>query len=141
MGQEDYILREIQKISIMLLGILGKLKRMRGDDEKISDETFKKMIEEFEEEARLNLPEILALDKDDLKNELQEKLGFDSKNQELLADLLMEITFVNDINNQNYIKKALDIYIVVDKSSKVYDPVRIEKMENCRQILREGLHM
>lgn len=130
MPQKDFILQEIEKISILFQYLLGKFKPAKSlEDYQYTVELFNK---EFKEQYGCELDYLLNLNEKDFANELTKFKGFSYENIELLADLLVELGNNQFSNSQQYLTKALELYEYIDKASKTFSFERTNKINFIR---------
>lgn len=130
MEQRDYIIREIEKISTLLLGLLGKLKRIKSqvvfENERID---FKN---EFKEGTGVSIDDIIAGDINKLKGVLTKENGFDFGNIDLLAELLYEFSLLMDRSDRKEtLEKSIVLMEYVDQEGKIFSldkKIRIEEI-------------
>lgn len=163
MEQRDYILREIEKIGLILTAIRRKL--FGGRDDTSFAEADKTAGSEYEKELDLkidfselgiDLDKFLLLDTAETDNYLSNIKGMNVENIELLADCLaqmgteeesgqMETDYSNSESAQNnqYLLKALQLYHLCNLKSSTYSFSRerkilmIENGENSENIESE----
>lgn len=135
MEQRDYILREIEKIGVLLRAICQRL--FGGKDnlaitlEQQLEETKGRLLDEID----FNLDHFFSLDEADAKQYISGFVGFNTDNIELLADSLSEIGFTNIIiNSKTYLEKALLLYEFCNTKTKTYSEEREMKIERIRKI-------
>ena len=127
MEQKDFILREIEKISVILLYLIGKFVPSKSIEEQ--QQTEKLINEELLEQYGNDLSYILKLEEKDFYTEFSQTKGFNFENIELLADLLFKIG-TDEINIKlDYLQKALDLYNYIDNKSKTYSFERVSKID------------
>jgi len=134
MEQRDYILREIEKISVVILAILGKFKRIKSKKQFEQERT---MIDnQLEETSGLTIDKLLSFTEEEIISFIDVNEGFDPGNMELLADLLIAFAENSPENeSRNLINKALIILEYVDRETKTFSMERSSK----RSCLRERL--
>lgn len=134
MEQRDYLIREIEKISVLVLGMLGRLKqRIAGKQFEFEDES---MFNEFEEETGLNINQILAANYDDIESLLPKEKGFSYSNIELIAELLVEFSrTVDDGSCQTCLEKAILLLQWVDREGKIFSFERTARIAEIRSLL------
>lgn len=118
MRQEDYILREIQKISILLMGLLGKLKQR--------DElgNIEKEWRELQDVTNLSLNELLLIEPFEMVKALIQNNGFNLNNLEIFAQSLYEMRYLyTDNQKEILLQRALYIleYIEVEERTYSFD--------------------
>ncbi len=133
MEKKDFILREIEKISILLLYLIGKFVPSKSIEEQQLTE--KLINDELIENYGNDLNYILNLNEKDFETEFNQNKGFNFENIELLADLLYTIGNNQVAINIDYIKKALELYEYINKKSKTYSFERISKIEEIKELL------
>lgn len=132
MQQSDYILREIEKISVLILGLLGKLSRRKKEGEQMNEEAFREAKVEFETNANFDIQTVLCTGPDAFDQLFRKTSGFDERNIELVADLLVamgEIAVAED--KKQLFEKAMEVYVYLDRSGKTYS---IERASKIRQL-------
>jgi len=134
MEQRDYILREIEKISVMLLAMLGKFRRIKS---KKQFEQERSMIDnELEEAGELSIDKLISFTDEEIISYIDENKGFDPGNMELLADLLN--VFAENLpenDSQNLNKKALLILEHIDRESRTFSMERSLKINSLKEKL------
>jgi len=134
MEQRDYILREIEKISVLILGLLGRLKR--APDNFLFEQERESVSGEFESAVGMNINDVIASDIEDLPKLLSNEKGFDFRNMELLADLLEEFSSNMEAGEQKMaIEKAVFLLETVDKEGKEFSFDRQIKLNEFRAML------
>ncbi len=133
MEQKDFILREIEKISVMLLGILGKASRNAGTEE--SRENFWNNARELlRKEEVLDLDYLVECSPEEFSRILSRDKGFDEKNIEMLADVLAGIYITTDREARKRVRaRALDLYRYAASINKTYSFSRQEKMRKLEE--------
>lgn len=133
MEQKDYILREIEKIGLILIAIKQKL---FGGKENLAI-TIDKQMEETKDalltELKFDIDNFLSLDKAETEQYLAEFEGFNAENIEHLADIIFQIGFAK--KSENYLKKSLQLYEFCIFSSKTFSLDRERRMEEIRRCL------
>lgn len=137
MEQKDFILREIEKISAIMLYLLGKFVPAKSIEEQ--QQTEKLINAELKEQYGNDLEYILRLEEKDFEVEFSRNKGFNFENTELLADLLFTLGNDDFEIKTDYLKKALDLYEFIDKKSKTFSFERQEKTGIIKNIITESL--
>ena len=103
----DYILKEIDKIGILLRGILHKLKLIKDNSDEFSVEDTKL---ELVEKLHIDMDELLA--KDDFIRILVEEHEFDEPSMELFAEVLADMAFAAERveDRHRFGRAACEIY-------------------------------
>ncbi|MDX2415052.1 MAG: hypothetical protein QNK33_07665 [Bacteroidales bacterium] len=130
MEQRDYIIREIEKISTMLLGLLGKLRVVKS--QVVFENERRDFINEFEEGVGISIDKIISADLGSLKGMLTREKGFDFGNIDILSDLLYEFSLLMDrCERKETLEKSITLLEFVDQEGKIFSmdrKVRIEKL-------------
>lgn len=130
MPQKDYILQEIEKISILIQYLLGKYKPAKNlKDHHFTKELFNK---EFKEQFGRELDYFLNMKKADFDQKLTRNKGFSFENIELLGDLFVKLGNNQFSDSQTYLTKALDLYTFVDKAGKTFSFERTHKINSIK---------
>ena len=129
MVQEDYILREIEKIGTIISAIRQKL---FGGKANLAI-TIEKQIENAKgmllNEINFDLDKFLVLNYDDLNEYISGFDGFSVENIELLAECLFQIGFDdNCANSKKYLEKSLQLYELCNLKSKTFSFERDAKI-------------
>ena len=134
MEQKDYILREIEKISVMLLAMLGKFKRIKS---KKQFEQERAMIDsELKEAGQLSIDKLLSFTDEQIISYVDRNKGFDPGNMELLADLLN--VFAKNLpenKSRNLYKKAVLILEYIDHDTRTFSMDRSLKIKSLKEKL------
>ncbi len=127
MEQRDYILREIEKIGQMILGIMGKLQSKKQTKEFHAGLNLAN--QEFDEEIGMSLEMFAGMDPDSLDAFFKNHPELNSTNQELLADLLIDIG--EEISDEPivYFRQALQILNRIDLDGKTFSMERSGKIK------------
>ena len=115
MRQEDYILREIQKISILLMGLLGKL--IQHDELG----NIEKEWRELQDVTHLSLDDLLRVEPLEMVKALIRNNGFNTNNLEIFAQSLYEMRYLyTDNQKEMLLKRALFILEYIEVEEKTY---------------------
>jgi hypothetical protein len=133
MEQKDFILREIEKISALLLAIIGKFIPSKSIEEQ--QQTEKLISDQLEEQYGKDLNYVLKLKEKDFETEFTRNKGFTIENIELLADLLYTLGNDNFEIKINYLTKSVELYKYIDTTSKTFSFERLEKIRTIKDIL------
>lgn len=136
MEQKDYLLREIEKIGLLLRAILNKLK-LNADNGAITLENhFDQEKELLLNEIGFNIDEFALINDSDIEQYLSKFDGVKGVNLELLADVLMEAGFKAENNMTTaYFEKALRLYELCNSLDKTYSVERESKIKELKNIL------
>ncbi|MEA1885613.1 MAG: hypothetical protein U9N72_00165 [Bacteroidota bacterium] len=137
MEQRDYILREIEKISVVILAILGKFRQIKSQKQ---FEQARSMIDkELEESAGLTIDSLLSIPQGDFVSYFAGRKDFDTRNIELLADLLMAFEVNMDkYESRNLISKAILILEYIDQKTRTFSMDRLLKIKYLKEKLNEN---
>ncbi|MBU8893821.1 MAG: hypothetical protein KOO66_13660 [Bacteroidales bacterium] len=133
MERKDYILREIEKISTLLLYLTGKFVPSKSIEEnQLTEELINK---ELREQYGNDLEYILNIEKKDFETTFTQNTGFNDDNVELLADLLFTLGNNQNVANKKYLNKALALYEYINHSSKTFSFERDNKINTLKSII------
>jgi hypothetical protein len=131
MEQRDYILREIEKISVLILGLIARLREAKAENR--LDKERDSVSEEFESSSDVNIYKVIGSDLKDLPGMLSNDSGFDFRNMELMANLLIEFsTNMDEGQRRMAIEKSVFLLELVDRESKVFSFERQIKINELK---------
>ena len=138
MEQKDYILREIEKIRLIIAAIRQKL---WGDKDNLAI-TLEKHVEEAKgmllSGADFDLDMFLNLNEEESKTYIDCFKGFSVENIELLAEDISQIGFEKESDNsRKYLEKALQLYEFCKTKSKTYSFERETKTDTIKRALQQ----
>ena len=134
MEQRDYILREIEKISVMLLAMLGKFKRIKSKKQFEQERAL--VNQHMEESGGLTIDKLLSFTDEEIISYSDKNKGFDPGNIELLADLLNVFAEnLPDSESRNLNKKAVLILEYIDRETKTFSMERSLKIKELKHKL------
>ena len=137
MEQRDYLLREIEKIGQMIMGMIGKLQPKKSTTEYHAG--LKLANQEFEYETGLSLEIFAGMDRKSLDAFLENHPELDANNQELLADLLTDIGEESEGYSEDkprmYFSQALVLLQRLDQDKKTFSFERAGKIEYLKGLL------
>ena len=133
MEQKDYILREIEKIGVIIRAFRQKL---FGGSENLSI-TLENQIENAKgmllDEMNFDLDKFLTLSTENLDEYISHFAGFSVENIELLAECLSQIGFdENCENSKMYLEKSLQLYELCNVKSRTYSFEREAKINSIK---------
>ena len=139
MIQRDYLLREIEKIGVILSAIRQKIFGGKGN----LAISLEKQIEDTKgmlfNEMNFDLDKFLSLNVDESNKYINTFEGFSVENIELLAENISEIGFDDQCgNSQKYLKKALQLYELCNVKSKTYSLGREANVNAIKNALQKG---
>ncbi len=136
MEQKDYVLREIEKIGLIVRAIRQKL--FGGKDslainiEEQVAEAKGRLLSEME----FNLDKFLLMDAKQSSEYLSNFAGFNIDNFELLAECISQIGFSNNSHNSIiYLEKALQLYELCNLRSRTYSIERERSITKTKKAL------
>lgn len=132
MEQKDYILREIEKINVLLRYLLGKV---ISSDESETTFNIEKLNTELGDATGINLKRLAKISPDALILELSANKAFNLENMELLADLLYQITLREEGKKKILLKQALELYRYIDKTGSTYSLERATRIQTVLKLL------
>ncbi|HDJ34333.1 MAG TPA: hypothetical protein ENF21_09590 [Bacteroidetes bacterium] len=136
MEQKDYILREIEKIHLVLLAILDRILQHDTNAAITMQRQFRDSVELLKEESGFDLYSFVKMSETASKEYLESFTGFNTDNIEQLADILGEAgSRLPVADGTIYMEKALMLYRLCTLSDKTFSPVRENKINRLRNIL------
>lgn len=138
MEQKDYLLREIEKIGILLQALFNKIVG-KGVSYAIKSET------QFEEEKGMLHGEcgfdfdlFLSLKVSEIEQYISKYKGINCSNIELLADILKEMGMKTETAiSKEYLERALKLYELCNSIDKTFSIDRENKISEITKINRE----
>ena len=136
MEQKDYILREIEKIGIILNFIREKFFSGKRNPPKPIDDQLKDMKEMLLTETGLDIDKFLSLNIEDSNEYICSFKGFNSENIELLAGFISQICLnENTIDSKKHLEMALHLYELCNLKSQTYSLERENKIMTIKNAL------
>lgn len=136
MEQKDYLLREIEKIGLIISAIR---QRLFGGKEGLAINIEQQVEAEkgmLFRELNFDLDEFLLLDVDETNNYLNKFEGFNVENIENLAEFISQIGLNEKFDQSNtYLEKALQLYELINRKSKTYSTEREKKIITIKNAL------
>lgn len=136
MKQEDYILREIEKIGTLLMALMGKLQKSSEVTAISIGEQMNSMREMLHDDLGFDLDRFMSLNEEELGPYLSEFNGMNTINREYLADLLKEMGEKSDIYGKAYLEKALIMYELCNLEDKTFSFDRERKIGEIKELLK-----
>ena len=136
MQQKDYLLREIEKIGLVLSAIRQKVfggqHQFSINPEKQLDDVKNLLLNELDFE----LDTFLLLNNEELNNYISRFKGFNAENIECLAECISQIGFNYRFDtSKKYFEKALQLYEFSILKSKTYSYEKEQKMMAIKNAL------
>jgi hypothetical protein len=134
MEQKDYILREIEKIGVLLRLIFNKLARKEGGIGAPIEYQFEDVKSLLLEEIGFDLDLFLSLKDSEIEQYLYKFNGFKDANLELFADVLKEFGLNSDTEQaKKSLASALKIYELCNSKDKTFSFEREEKIQEIKK--------
>jgi len=130
--QKDFVLRMIEMVSDLILGILGLIKK--GDLQKAEESLDRLYYDFLKEDSAV----FLTMDTENLTEKLLKDHNYNNGHLEILAELFnveaeLELAKGNKKACLDFSKKSLKIFEFLDNEQKTYSFVKLEKMNNLRK--------
>ncbi len=138
MEQRDYLLREIEKIGMVIRAIRQKL--FGGTDElAVSVETQAETLKEMLlSEAYLDIDVLVALNPAETEKYLASLKGFNTENIELLAKTLTELSINGDsADSRTMLEKALQLYEICNLRDRTFSFEREAAVNQIKEVLQK----
>lgn len=133
MERRDYLLREIEKIGVLLRALRQKL--FGGEKENFSvapEWQIANLKEMLLSDTNLDLDKLLSLDQKKTQAYLSELPGFNVSNIELLAETLAEIGFEHQ--STPFLAKALQLFEICNLLDKTWSPERESNIMKIKEV-------
>jgi hypothetical protein len=139
MGQEDYFLREIEKIGVLLRALIKKLVSGRENLSITIEKSFEETNEALLSEAGFDLRKILAMNQTGVREYISSFRGINTENLELLADIVFKL----GINEEQekitpFLELALQLLEMCSESDKTYSFERETKIGEIKSLLDDN---
>ncbi|MCF8335958.1 MAG: hypothetical protein K9H65_05085 [Bacteroidales bacterium] len=132
MEQRDYILREIEKIHVLLQALLGRITGGNTDIPPVSED-FEQVNKQVINDTRIDLNVLLKSGSEQFDNIFKKEYGYSVANIELFADMLAEMAKKAEGSLKDQLnQKALETYEYVDGLSNSFSFDRRKKMDVLR---------
>ncbi len=125
MEKRDYILREIEKIAVLIRFLLGKILSAMTVIQK--EEVYQQVDRELKINLDMDIESILHLPPDQFDNAFKESNGFNLENLEMLANLFHEMARIKE--KKLFLIKSLELYNYISEKNKAFSFDR-EAMKN-----------
>ncbi len=132
MEQKDYLLREIEKIGVLLRAILSLFTKEEENFAIKIDKKFDGTTEQLFNETGFDLNYFLSIEESQIKEYISRFKGLNTQNIELMADVIYHFG-VKDLTSvrKTYFKKALHLYDFCNTLDKTFSFERQKKIENA----------
>jgi hypothetical protein len=138
MQQEDYILREIQKISLLLQALLKKLIFSRGKTSMMEEGVFGEAKDQLLDEAGFDLEKFLNMNELESYQYLSGLQGYDTGNLEVLSGILEEFGMhAAPAGKALFLGKALQLLEFCNVNDRTFSFNREGKINGLRNSLKK----
>lgn len=136
MEQRDYLLKEIEKIGLLLRMILNKLTRREENYAITIEGQLQESKELLIKEIGFDLDKLIAFNNQEIKQYISQFNGFNGTNIEHLADILKEMGINKKLSeSKGYLEKALALYELCNSLDKTFSFDRESKIAELNQVL------
>lgn len=136
MQQKDYLLREIEKLGLMLRMIVEKLTGKGKTPATSVDEQIGEAKGMLLSQAGLDLDYCFTLETSEIEQYISTLNGINGPNIELLADVLKVMGMKSDpAAKQEYLKRALKLYEICNSMDKTFSFDREGKIQEIKSRL------
>src|SRR6056297_2115784 len=133
MEQKDYLMREIEKIRVVLEAMLNKIKGGDSDIPQVN-ENFDEVNKLFITDTRIDLSTLINSDSSQFDNIFKKENGYNETNIEQFADILVEMANKAEGNLKFQLnQKARETYEYVDALSNSFSFGRKMKMDALKK--------
>lgn len=135
MEQKDYLLREIEKIGLIITAIRQKLFGGNGNLSVTVENQFETLKETLLTETNFDFDKFLSLNIEESNEYICNFKGFSAENIEHLAECISEMCLRDKYRgSKKYLEKALQLYELSNSKSKTYS---LERETNIVTIKNE----
>lgn len=121
MEQKDYLLREIEKIGVIINAMRQKIFGDKGNLSSSLEQQIENEKERLSKEINFDIHSFLKMSKDESNAYILGIDGFNVENIELLAECISELGFSdNCTDSKNYLEKALQLYELCNLQTDTY---------------------
>lgn len=136
MEQKDYLLREIEKIGLIINAIRQKLFGGNGNLSVTVENQFETLKEMLLTETNFDLDKFLSLNIEESNEYLCSFKGFSAENIEHLAECISDICLSDNYRgSKKYLEKALQLYELCNSKSKTYSLERETTINSIKSVL------
>ncbi|MFH0999827.1 MAG: hypothetical protein V1783_03210 [Bacteroidota bacterium] len=136
MERKDYLMREIEKIALLLQSLLNFL---TGNKENLAvsiENKFEETCELLKQETGFDFEKFLALQGSSNKEYIKNFKGINPENLELLAEILFQMGQKQNFNKQRVLfEKALLLFELCNQTDKTYSISRESKITQIKNAL------
>ena len=136
MEQKDYLLREIEKIGLIISAIRQKLFGGNGNLSLTVENQFETLKEMLLTETNFDLDKFLSLNIEESNEYICSFKEFSAENIEHLAECISEMCLRDKYRgSKNYLEKALQLYELCNAKSKTYSSEREATIMSIKSVL------
>ena len=136
MEQKDYLLREIEKIGLLLRSILNSLSGRKENLAITIENHFEETKEMLFNEIGFEFDKFLTLNESASKDYLSQIKGINPENIEILAEIFYRIGVNWNLDKKSiFLEKALLLYEICNISDKTFSFIREAKIEEIKNAL------
>jgi hypothetical protein len=138
MGQEDYLLREIDKLSMVMRAILSSLAGGKENFAIVLEKQFEETKEMLFKEINFDLDKLLKQSESEIMEYISGFKGFNQGNLELLAEIVTQFGFNGKPDEKrNRLEKALVLYEICELKDKIFSIKRENRIALIKDALAE----
>jgi hypothetical protein len=138
MGQEDYLLREIDKLGVVMRAILNRLSGGKENFAIALENQFEETKEMLLNEINFDLDKLLKLNDSEMKEYISVFKGFTYGNLELLAEITAQSGFKGKPEEKRIrLEKALLLFEICEQSDKTFSIERENRITLIKDALAE----
>ena len=135
MEQKDYLMREVEKIGMIISAIGQKIFGGKGNTAITLEEQIKDAKDMLFNGADFDIDKFLNSTIQDSNKYISGFIGFNNENIELLANYLFQIGLSNKSDNsKKYLEKALQLFELCNLQDKTYS---FERETNIKIIMKK----
>lgn len=139
MMQEDYILREIEKIGQLLQGLLGRFLQERNIPAARPGQSFEDTTEKLKEEMDFDLDQFVTMENAEAKIYLQAQRQLNAFNLELMAELLFQLApECEGTDRDRLLQKALLSFEMCNERDRTFSIRREQRIAGIRKVLTDA---
>lgn len=136
MEQKDYLLREIEKIGLIINAIRQKLFGGKGNLALTVENQFETLKEMLLTETNFDFDKLLSLNAEESEEYICSFKGFSAENIEHLAECISDICLSDNYRGSKmYLEKALQLYELCNSKSKTYSLERETIINSIKSVL------
>ncbi|MEI7500404.1 MAG: hypothetical protein WCK84_08125 [Bacteroidota bacterium] len=136
MEQKDYLMREIEKIGLLLRSIIDSLFNKKENLSITVENHFEKAKEMLLNEIGFDLNKLLTLNETDSNLYLLQFKGITSENIELLADAMAQFGIKEQSDHKRlFFEKAIQLYELCERRDKTFSINRERKIKEIVLLL------